>query len=148
MLTQVEKSHFTNAGNGASAATVLAEALHLPRKPWWERLFTWEKLSVAGKEVKGLVVTPTMGLTIFLALGTVIGGMYYRTTGAIEQQSQEMRDIRDMTIEMKTRLDERTSAQKEAESERKREQRAEQDEARIWRETMGRRMDKVELVRR
>lgn len=59
---------------------------------------------MAGREVKGLVITPTMGLTIFLALGTVIGGMYWRMNDVIQTDRQEARELRDMIIRMDQRL--------------------------------------------
>lgn len=115
----------------------------LPR-PWWRKLFTWENLVVAGREVKGLVITPTMGLTLFLAIAGTVGAMHYRTADALTVQSQEMRQIRDMTIEMKARLDERTNHQKEAESKREREQRDSEEIAKVWRETMTHRMNRID----
>lgn len=74
-------------------------------KSLWDRWIVWEHLIVAGREIKsGLVVTPAMGLTLFLAFGGVLGWMYTSTLGAITRQQDEARESRDLLIEMKTRL--------------------------------------------
>ena len=62
----------------------------------WERIRrsipTPEDLLVAGRAVRGIVVTPTMGLTIVLALGTVIGTMYWRTSDRIDRQNTALQE--------------------------------------------------------
>lgn len=140
-LAQIENRPHTTQ-NGKSAADVLQEALHLPRPvSWWDRLFTSEKLSVAGREVKGLVI-PHWAAGVLLA--TILGSMgaMYKSFST-EQQSQ-----RDMLIDMKARLEERTQAQKEAEADRKREQQSNEEIAKVWRETMTQRMNGLDSKRR
>lgn len=139
--------------NGESTERVL-NLLGLPRKEsFWDRFFKWERhITVANKVIeKGLVITPQMGLGIVLAFLTALGGMYWRTTDKIdsakESQTKEMQAIRDMMIETKTRLDERSNYQKEAESKRERDQEAARQLDQVWRETMSQRMSKLEVGR-
>lgn len=74
---------------------------------------------MAGRVIeKGLVVTPTMGLTIVLAIAGIAGGMYWRMNDRIEAKDQAYQEQRDMLIEIKTEL----KIQKEHEVEFKRKQ--------------------------
>lgn len=86
----------------------LAGTLHLPEPqplPWYKRLLEPENLIVAGREVKGIVVTPAMGLTLILALGGLLGAGYKSLASDISEQRKEARESRDLMIEVKTRLE-------------------------------------------
>lgn len=99
-VAKVEKPIFTSP-NGTTTTEGLQGTFD---EPFWKRYFKWENLTVAGREVKGLVITPTMGLTLFLAIAGVVGAMHYRTADAIHAQTQEARELRDMVIRMDQRL--------------------------------------------
>lgn len=76
--------------------------------PFWERIKKLfpspEVLNVAGRVIeKGLVLTPAMGLTIFLAFGSVVGAMYLRMDGAMKSQSETINKQNELLI----RLDQR-----------------------------------------
>ena len=60
---------------------------------------------MAGRDVKGIVVTPAMGLTIILALGGLLGAGYKSLQGDIADQRKEARESRDLMIEVRTRLE-------------------------------------------
>ena len=81
--------------------------MHQPAQSWWERwLPQWEDLVVAGREVKGLVVTPAMGLTIILAVGGIAGWWY-------KQSMSDYREQRDILIELRTRMEMKDSYDKQ-----------------------------------
>ena len=98
--------------NGGSADRVLHEVLQIPREPtFWDRLFKWEKVSVAGKTVeKGFVVTPGIAAVLLAAFLGVLGWAYKSSTA-------ESRETRDAIIRMETMLNERTTTFKERQQE-------------------------------
>lgn len=95
-LAKVEQARFTkhNGNGGSLAAKTLQETLRLPReRTFLEKLFKPENLTVAGREVKGLVV-PHWAAGVLLAALISIGWTTY----------SKVAEQRDMLIEMKTEL--------------------------------------------
>lgn len=83
----------------------LPEVFDSPEPKWWQRYFKWETLTVAGRTIeKGLVLTPTMGLTVVLAIAAMMGTMYWRMSDRIEAKDSAYQQQRDMLIEIKTEL--------------------------------------------
>lgn len=82
---------------------------------------------MAGREVKGFVVTPAMAITILLAFLGVLGWAYKTTTS-------DNRDTRDAIIEMKTMLNERTTVFKEQQAELKHALQEEKNVGQMYRE--------------
>lgn len=116
-LAQVERPKFTKTnGNGvSSAATVLQEALHLPR-PWWTQLFKWENnLIVSGRTIeKGWVIPQPLGIALILLILSGVGTIYWRLDSRIDAKDQAYQEQRDMLIEIKTEL--KLSKEHEAEA--------------------------------
>jgi hypothetical protein len=101
------RTAFKQHGRSNGANIILPEILLPPAGSWWERFkgaFKWENLTVAGRDVKGIVVTPAMGLTIVLALGGLLGAGYRSLQGDIAEQRREARESRDLMIEVRTQL--------------------------------------------
>lgn len=108
------RTHAQRAADRAATNGKLPRIVHptevLPRDTvtFWERIKrsfpTLEDLLVAGREVKGLVVTPTMGLTIVLAIATMMGGLYWRTSDQIAAKDSAYQEQRDMLVEIRTEL--------------------------------------------
>lgn len=73
--------------------------------PGWRDYFKWERLTMpSGRTIeKGLVLTPTMGLSIILALSGIFGTMYYRMSDTIKTQSETVAKQNELLI----RLDQR-----------------------------------------
>lgn len=70
--------------------------------PWWRKLFKWENLTVAGRNIeKGLVLTPPM---VLLLIATFLGALGY----AYKSSTADSRETRDAVIRMETMLNERT----------------------------------------
>lgn len=71
-----------------------------------KRLFpSPEVLDVAGRVIeKGLVLTPTMGLTIVLALGTIFGTFYWRMSDTINEQGKTINTQNELLIRLDQRL--------------------------------------------
>lgn len=123
-------THATRARERTNGTGRLRDAKHLPQPApsdnvtLWQRvkalLPTPEELTVAGRAVKGLVVTPTMGLTIILAIATMMGGLYWRMSDQIEAKDTAYQQQRDMLIEIKTEL--KLSKEHEAEARQRLEQ--------------------------
>lgn len=150
-IAHIEKSAFTSSTKNGVSETLQSELQHGEpgSASWWKQYFKWECLTVSNRIIeKGFVITPAMGLTLFLAMAGIVGAMYYRTSDALQVQSKEAREVRDMVIEMKSRLDERTNYQKEAESKREREQKDNEEIAKVWRETITQRMNDIDKKRR
>lgn len=88
-------------GIGHAPQVVATESL-------WEQLKrslpTPEELIVAGRAVKGIVITPTMGLTIVLAIATMMGGLYWRMSDQIADKDSAYQQQRDMLVEIRTEL--------------------------------------------
>src|SRR5258706_13653523 len=63
-----------------------------------------EILEVAGRAVKGWAITPAMGLTLFLAFGSVFGFMYNRMSDQIVAKDKSYQEQHDLLIEIKTEL--------------------------------------------
>lgn len=146
-VNQIERPSFTKPnGNGISdPAEVLYESV-LPPPTAWQRLFKWEKnLIVAGKTIeKGLVLTPTMGLTIILALASIGGTMYYRMSDQIKAKDEAYQQQRDMLIEIKTEL----KIQKEHELEYRQEQRQINGETQAWQQVTNKDIAQLKERRR
>lgn len=75
----------------------------------WERIQRIlpqpEVLNVAGRVInKGIVLTPTMALTLFLAMAGVMGTMYYRMTDTIAVQGQTISAQNELLIRLDQRL--------------------------------------------
>lgn len=75
----------------------------------WERIQRFlpqpEVLNVAGRVInKGIVLTPTMALTLFLAMAGVMGTMYYRMTDTIAAQGQTISAQNELLIRLDQRL--------------------------------------------
>lgn len=51
----------------------------------FESFFPWEIFMVAGREVKGIVLTPVMALTLFLAMFGVTGTVYWRLSDKLQE---------------------------------------------------------------
>lgn len=88
----------------------MASTMQLPyQEPWWERLKTrlhWKDLIVNGKEVKGFIISPAMAsvvLAFTLGLGATI---YWRLSDQIQGQ-------RDLIIELRTSLKDKTDSETE-----------------------------------
>jgi hypothetical protein len=114
--------------------------------PWWslDRWLNWETLTVAGREVKGFVVSPFAAGLVTTIIGVLLAASITVTVGLYSSMSTQIQDQRDMLIEMKTRLEERTNAAKEVESKRDREQHDAEETAKVFREKMGERMYALE----
>lgn len=111
--------HAIRAEERTRANGKLHRVFDMSQPAWWHKYFKWETLTVAGRVIeKGLVVTPTMGLTIVLAIAGIAGGVYWRMNDRIEAKDQAYQEQRDMLIEIKTEL----KIQKEHEVEFKRKQ--------------------------
>lgn len=60
---------------------------------------------MAGRVIeKGLVLTPTMGLTIVLALGTIFGTFYWRMSDTINEQGKTINTQNELLIRLDQRL--------------------------------------------
>lgn len=100
---------------------------------------------MAGKVIeKGWVVPPALGVALIVVMLTSVGALYWRMSDRVEDANRSIRDQRDAIIRMETMLNERTSAAEKIELKRSQEEKQNQDENRIWRETMKDRMVKLE----
>lgn len=75
----------------------------------WERITRLfpqpEVLEVAGRVInKGIVLTPTMALTLFLALAGVMGTMYWRMSDTIGEQGKTINSQNELLIRLDQRL--------------------------------------------
>lgn len=149
----IHARHRLRPANGKQDSLHITE-FEREQLPWWnlDRWINWEHLTVAGREVKkGFVVSPFVAGLITVAFGIALTssvGLYWRLSDSIEQRNKEhieaLQSQRDMLIEMKTRLEERTNAAKEAESKRDREQHDAEETAKVFREKMNERMSIIE----
>jgi len=95
--------------NGRDSEVVLPYPL---QKSLWSKvrsLFKWEDLIVAGREVKGIVLTPTMTLTLVLAIASGCGVVYWRMSDRMDAYQKSNDSNHDLLI----RLDQRLLDQKE-----------------------------------
>jgi hypothetical protein len=104
----------SHTGNGQGAA--------LPQiaQGWLSRLksyFAWEKLMVAGREVKGFVVSPTIAAVILGAMLTAIGTVYWRMSDRIADQNRELRSQSELLIRLDQRLIDKNDRDKEKKEE-------------------------------
>ena len=147
VAARIEKQPHTQQ-NGGSAERVLHEILQLPRSPTlWERLFKGERLTVAGRDVKGFVVSPFAAGLITTVVGVLLAASITITITLYSSMTNQISQQREMLIEMKTRLEERTTAAEKIETRRVIEEKQERDLNQVWRETMSQRMSKLEVGR-
>lgn len=69
-------------------------------------LFTWEDLVVAGRAVKGFVVSPGIAAVVLAFILGLGGTIYWRLSDQIQNQ-------RDLIVEMRTTLREKSEQEKE-----------------------------------
>jgi hypothetical protein len=102
-----EKWAATQNGHGSEVALPQL----LPSSLWSKvrSLFKWEDLIVAGREVKGIVLTPTMTLTLVLAIASGCGMVYWRMSDRMDAYQKSNDSNHDLLI----RLDQRLLDQKE-----------------------------------
>lgn len=90
-------------------------------EPWWKKYFRWETLTVAGRTIeKGWVVPQALGVALIVfilgasltTLGSA-GALYWRVTEAVEQQSSETRDLREIVIRLDERMIQKDNSDKE-----------------------------------
>lgn len=92
-----------------------------PGEPWWKRYFKWETLTVAGRTIeKGWVVPQALGVALIIfILGTAMttlgaaGALYWRVTDAVELQSGETRNLRELVIRLDERMIQKDNNDKE-----------------------------------
>lgn len=103
-------SHEIRATKGHNGqAVALQEVKHEPRT-LWERMVALlpspEEITVAGGKIvqKGIVLTPTMALTLLVAICAALGTVYWRMSDRIDAKDAAYQAQRDMLIEMKTEL--------------------------------------------
>lgn len=106
-LTDVDVSvHAQRAAGRVNGDNKLHRIFDAPKPTPWQRFFKWENLTVAGREVKGFIISPTIAailLTAFLGMA----GWAYKTSTA------DQRETLIAITEMKTMLNERTNTFKE-----------------------------------
>lgn len=146
MLTQVEKLPLTKSnGSGRGPISPLQESFDTRPVSLWERLFKGEELIVAGREVRGFVVSPFAAGLITTVVGVLLAASITITITLYSSMSTQIGFQRDMLIEMKTRLEEKTTAAEKLEMRRAVEEKQDRDLNQVWRETMSQRMSKLEV---
>lgn len=79
----------------------LQVALDKPQVSWRQRYFKWENLTVAGREVKGFVVSPTIAAVLLASFIGAVGWAYKSNTA-------DQRETLISITRIETMLDERT----------------------------------------
>lgn len=105
MIVSPQKLHGVSTTANGNEAKSLQETFHLSFRERVAKYFQWETLTVAGRVIdKGLVLTPTMGLTIVLALGGIFGTMWWRMSDTIHDQSKTIATQNELLIRLDQRL--------------------------------------------
>lgn len=110
--------------NGSGRLQAIVDA---PEVSWWRKYFKWENLTVAGKEVKGFIVTPTIAAVLLAAFLGAVGWAYKSST-------TDQRETLIAITEMKTMLNERTNSFREQQAQMRNELDTERRVAELQRE--------------
>lgn len=114
----------------------------------WSRFkswFQWENLTVAGREVKGFVITPTIAVTLCVVfLSAFLGAIGWAYTSS----TKDSRETRDAVIRMETMLNERTRSFEREQDKIAREVKEEKDLALLQRQNQDRKLMQMELALR
>lgn len=113
--------------SSASTNGNLHRIVDTPELKWWQRLFKWEDLTVAGREVKGFVISPTIATMLLSALLGMAAWAYKTST-------TDSRETLVAITRMETMLTERTTNFKEQQAELKHMLEEEKNVARMYRE--------------
>lgn len=127
MVTATKQIHGVPTTGRENDEKELQDITHTPELPWYHRYFKWENLTVAGREVKGFVISPTIAailLTAFLGMA----GWAYKTSTA------DQRETLIAITEMKTMLNERTNTFRDQQSQMRNELDTERRVAELQRE--------------
>lgn len=115
----------TDARDRVRANGSLPRFVSLPTTTWRD-YFKWENLTVAGREIKGFVVSPFLAGLITTAIGVLLAAVitigvtvYWRISDRVDKQSEatsrEMREQHDLMI----RLDQKLTDKNERDNEYK-----------------------------
>jgi hypothetical protein len=132
-------TQWTATPNGTETVNSLPE---IAQGGFWPRLkskFRWEKLTVAGREVKGFVVTPTIATILLSAILGVMGWAYKSSTS-------DQRETRDAVIRMETMLNERTHNFEREQDKMQQELKDERTLAKLQRDNQDKKLNDMEYT--